>query len=453
MDGAMVTALTEMAAQLNDRRPEIAVYRDYYAGRQRVEFAGEAAQSAFGKRLERLTCNRCAGVVDAVGDRLQVVGFTDESGDTAAVDAIWRGNSLDIEQGNIHTEALMTGDAYLLIWPELRTGMPMAFPQPADRMTTLASAENPREIEAAMKVWRLRNGRWRANVYWADRLEKWTTLAIADDLPVDPRAWEPWQDEADLSWPVMYDATWSGRVPVFRFANNARMGEHGRSELRDIIPLQDRYNQTLANLAVTEEHQSFRQRWATGIQLMRDPETGKVLPPFRAGPGDLWVSTSDATRFGDFEAADLRQFLETAEGWEMRIARTSRVPLHYLLMTGTPLSGEALKTAEAPFVAKILDRQRAFGATWAEAMTFAARMAGADVTLSTVWAPAETRSERDYWELAQARRDRGVSDQAILREWGYKDAEIETFATEIADAGTVTGNAVAQAFNRGTALG
>ena len=167
----------------------------------------------------------------------------------------------------------------------------------------------------------------------------------------------------------------------------------------------------------------------------------------------MWISTSDNTRFGDFDAADMRQFLETAEGWEVRIARTARVPLHYLQMTGTPPSGEALKTAEAPFVAKIRDRQRAFGAVWEDALEFAVRMAGAEVDLTTVWESAETRSERDYWELAQAKRDRGVSDQAILREYGYTDEEIAGFAQEIADAGTVTGDAVARAFNRGTSLG
>jgi hypothetical protein len=355
-------------------------------------------------------------------------------------------------QGDVHQEALISGDAYLLVWPDLRTGMPVIFPHPADRMITLASTENPRQTEAAMKVWRMRNGRWRANIYLSDRLEKYATKAVSDDIPADPRVWEVYQDQADLTWPIAYDPTWAGAVPVFRFANNARLGEPGRSELRDIIPLQDRYNQTLANLAVTEEHQSFRQRWATGIQLMRDPETGRVLPPFKAGPGDLWISTSDSTKFGDFDAADLRQFLETAEGWEMRIARTSRVPIHYLLMSGTPLSGEALKTAEAPFVSKIQDRQRAFGSSWVDAMTFAAKIAGVDVSLDTVWQHAETRSERDFWEIAQARRDRGVSDQAILREWGYTQEEILRFEEEISASDTVTGNAVARAFNAGTSL-
>lgn len=453
MDDFVVSALSEMAGRLNDRRAEIATYRDYYAGRQRVQFAGEQAQSQFGKKLERLTCNRCAGVVDALADRLQVMGFTEATGDTAVVDAIWQANGMDLVQGDIHQEALTTGDAYLLIWPDLRTGAPVIYPHPSDRMSVVMSAENPRVLEAGLKVWRQRDGRWRANLYFADRLEKYVTKAIGDDLPIDQRAWDQWQDEADLSWPIPYDATWAGTVPVFRFANNASMGDPGRSELRDIIPLQDRYNQTLANLAVTEEHQSFRQRWATGIQLMRDPDTGKVIPPFRAGPGDLWTSTSEATKFGDFDAADMRQFLDTAEGWEMRIARTSRVPMHYLMMTGSPPSGEALKTAEAPFVAKIKDRQRAFGSTWAAAMRFAARIAGADVDLTTVWQSAETRSDRDYWELAQARRDRGISDQAILREWGYTDEEIAVFAQEIAEGSTATGDALAQAFNRGTAIG
>jgi hypothetical protein len=85
-------------------------------------------------------------------------------------------------------------------------------------------------------------------------------------------------------------------------------------------------------------------------------------------------------------------------------------------------------------------------------MTFAAKIAGVDVSLDTVWQHAETRSERDFWEIAQARRDRGVSDQAILREWGYTQEEILRFEEEISASDTVTGNAVARAFNAGTSL-
>src|SRR5690606_6192213 len=110
----------------------------------------------------------------------------------------------------------------------------------------------------AGKVWRRRDGSYRLNLYYEDRLEKYVTTQ--SNLPEPPAAAAQWMqhmDEGDLAWPLPYAF---GRVPVFHFSNNARAGEYGRSELADIIPLQDRLNQTLANLAIAEEFQSFAQR-------------------------------------------------------------------------------------------------------------------------------------------------------------------------------------------------
>src|SRR5690606_18352200 len=92
--------------------------------------------------------------------------------------------------------------------------------------------------------------------------------------------WERHSDEGDRAWPIPHTM---GRVPIFHLSVTHRPGCYGRSDIAPIIPLQDRLNLTIANQAVAEEFQSYPQRWATGIQLVSDPETGEHIHPFSAG--------------------------------------------------------------------------------------------------------------------------------------------------------------------------
>jgi hypothetical protein len=210
---------------------------------------------------------------------------------------------------------------------------------------------------------------------------------------------------------------------------------------------------TLANLAIAEEYQSYRQRWAVGLEPIIDPDTGKEISPFSAGAGDLWAVASENTKFGEFSAADLAMFGETAEGHEKRIARTAGIPMHHLMQTGAPESGEALKTAEEPFVAKVRDRQRAFGPVWEAVMSHALKIEGeADPVANINWARAESRDEREFWELAAIKREMGVSPQQILREYGYTDAEIEDMRAEFGEHTETMANLAARAFNQGAAI-
>ena len=442
-----------LTADLKAHRPTYTKYRDYYDGEQPIRFAGEKLQHAFGEELAELVCNRVAPAIDAVADRLYIQGFTTASGAANKVaDEIWRRNGMDRGHGELHIEALTAGDGYLLVWPDAE-GKARMYVQRAEWIAVDFDYENPGELRVAAKAWALSDKRWRLNLYYRDRLEKYITHNAIDDakVPDDAKLYEPFAEDGE-AWPVMYDPAWTGTVPIFHFANNGRTGEYGKSEVRALMSLQNRLNMTLANLAIAEEFQSYRQRWATGLQPILDPTTGKAISPFTAGAGELWVSTGEATKFGDFEAADLDMFGNTAEGHEIRMARTARIPLYHLLQAGAPESGEGLKTAEEPFVKKVLDRMREFGPQHEAAMGHALKVEGTEPDARVNWARAETRNEREFWELGAIKREMGVSPQQILREYGYTDAEIEQFAQEIGEHTETMAGLAARAFAQGSAI-
>ena len=90
-------------------------------------------------------------------------------------------------------------------------------------------------------------------------------------------------------------------------------------------------------------------------------------------------------------------------------------------MRGFP-SGESLRKAETRFLAKVRDRQEQFGAVWADAMSFALKVAGhRDVSLITNWEDASPVSEREMLENLRLKKELGISVEQALSEVGWDE--------------------------------
>ena len=161
----------------------------------------------------------------------------------------------------------------------------------------------------------------------------------------------------------------------------------------------------------------------------------------------------EGAQMGEFAAGDMGQFIGVQQEWDAKISRVSRVPVHWLGMSGSIPSGEALKTSEAPFVAKMQDRQADYGAVWSDAMALALQMSGygADVasTIEPVWQSAETRSEADFWRTAELKARAGVPQQQIWREAGYTPGQVDEFVQQANDQALAQAQAFGAAFDRG----
>src|SRR5205814_6300966 len=131
------------------------------------------------------------------------------------------------------------------------------------------------------------------------------------------------------------------------------------------------------------------------------------------------------------------------------------IPRHTLLMSGDFPSGESLKTAEAPLVARAQDTQIDFGDVWEEAVAFAILVANGtpDAHLTAVWAPAESRAEKDHTETVAIRRERiGISQRQAWRELDYSEDEIERMEADKETESVSAVSAFDRALNRPDAL-
>jgi hypothetical protein len=416
----------------------------YYNGDHDLKFATEKFENTFGTLFREFALNLCPVICDAVRDKLRVTGFSLDAGmqaaSPAASRAIWHRNRMGTRAGEIHKEALKNGDAYAIVWPNAR-GEAVIYPNKAANMTVVYDEDSPGRIVWAAKVWRTADKRIRLNLLYADRIEKYISKAEAEGSLPDAGGFaligNPMSQAPSPKSPATKLETVDigpgtvpnpfGVVPVFHFANNADLGTHGRSELEAAIPVQDGLNKSVLDMLVAMEFAAYRQRWAAGIEVEYDLD-GKPVRPFTAGAETLWIAGNPNAKFGDFDTAQLDQFLKVKDSFRLDMASVTGTPLHYFLQTaGNFPSGESLKKAETRFLAKVRDRQESFGQVWADAMAFALIVEGrsGDARLITEWEDPAPMAEREFLENILLKKQIGLPVRDALLEAGYGEADVE----------------------------
>lgn len=428
----------------DERAARYALYRRYLDGDHNLEYATQKFRQAFGRLFEAFSYNRCGTVVDAHADRVRVAGFgadDDSAGDDPIAQAaqdLWDAAGMDIHEGQLNVESFAMGDAYLIVsvlpdGPD--QGTVQFWPQRADQIRVHYDDERPGVIDLAAKMWRGDDERMYLNLYFTDRIEKYRTATKAHSVPTSARAFEPYQPDTDTAWPVRLAVT--DTVPVFAFHNNGRVNEYGTSELRDVIALQDAINKSLMDQLVASEFAAAPQRAILGYDAS-DPDSKAALEGLVAGVTRLLAIPADADgnvpSLAEFSAADMKQYDLIAEKWDIRISRVSRVPVHYLTGETTAESGRAKRLNEAPFVAKIEDRQKERAPQYADAVTYGLRLQGVAVDpgdLRVNFVSAAPMSEEDMWDMAAAKAQTGMPLAVVLRELGYEPDQIDDIMQKV----------------------
>ena len=433
----------DLAWAIEDVRRRQATYllcQEYYDGNHRLVFATEKYRNAFGDLFREFADNLMDDVADEPADRLQITNFTAVAAGLAQrAQDLWETNKGDSRSGRVHLDGFRSGDGMVIVWPD-SNGTPRMYPQKPEQMAVRYDDDLPDEIEVAAKVWR--EGRvYRLNLYYCDRIERYATKGTGNDggmpkaasfLPYnEPAEAEPGETpEAAEPWIEPHDY---GQV-VYHFPNGD-VSAYGTSALDDVIPLQDGLNKTLADMLVAMEFHAYPQRWATGVQVERDPISGKEIDPFQSGAERLWRTGNEAAQFGQFTQADLSQFLEVQDSFRAEIARKGGLPPHSVgAGRQSPPSGISLLVSEGRLIKRVKDRQRDWGDVWCEVMAAMLRMDGAPATtaqdIDIEWAPAETRDEKAQAETLTMKVALGVSKRQALLEMGYDEDKVDEMLGE-----------------------
>src|SRR5215475_13330082 len=210
--------------RLTFQAAQAAEYLGYYDGESAIiALLDTQERQTFRRFLDESQCNWAELVVNAVAERLNVVGFNwGASADTAW--AIWQANHLDADSELVQTDGLVTGCGYALVQPDEgnASGVSITAESPLEA-TVLYQPGSRRERLAGFK----RFADWSQNV---------TEVLILPDVIA---TWHP--NEAD---PVI-EANPAGLVGLVEVCPQPRTVGPPRSELDPAIPCVDRIHTTI----------------------------------------------------------------------------------------------------------------------------------------------------------------------------------------------------------------
>lgn len=444
-------------ALFGDRDAAYAKYQRYYDGDQDdprdIDFGTRQRTSVGGFRAAH---NICAPFVDILTERLEVRGFTVSAGrhadtgadlSTEAADAYaaelthwWQANRMDEHATTVHAQALVKGDSFVLVDYDAVRGLPrFSF---HDALSVAVKYDAFHRIEVGFKRWEEDYVDDRGQQRIRRRITKYSP-GLIEKYANEGRGWVLWQGDVDSEGqPDGGIVLWVDEagaplgVPIVHVRNKPRGDDYGRSELADVIPMQDEANRRIWYTSEAMSYQGSPQKYVINVA----PPSGG----FVSGPGGVWALTalrSDSpVTAGQFEAGPVGNMQDVSER-EIRLAAgLAGVPVHLIWPEGALPSGESLKTAESRLVAKAKDRSVTFGNAWEDVMTLAVRLhntfgaggmavPGRDVSLSTQWAGFETRSDLADENVIALRRD-DLSWQEAMRERGFDGEQIAAIRAE-----------------------
>lgn len=409
---------------------------NYYLGEHPLVFANERLREIFSGVQIRFIENWCGVVVDSMKERIQLTGFTVPDQYQEGMDVLWQENELNLESDDLHEAALVTGEAFLIVWPD-EIGQPEMYYNDPRMCHVFYESARPREKRFAAKMFEGDDGFARMTLYYPDRLEYYVSTQKASDVS-SAAAFRPDQ-EMGVSVVNEY-----GVVPVFWF----RGRRQAIGELEDVIPVQNGVNKLLTDMMVAAEFGAFRQRW-----VISNSDTSVL----RNAPNEIWnIPAGDGmgqgTTVGQFDATDLGNYLNAVERLAGDIARITRTPKHYFYGQGGDPSGEALIAMESPLNRKVKNRIERFDATWRKAIEFALQIMGVavdPVDIEPVWDEVATVQPKTEAEIRVLNTQAGIPLVTTLRREGWTDAELETLAEDKEATSADLGSALLTAFDRG----
>lgn len=427
--------LARLTKQLDERTKQFKLYDDYYRGEHPLAFATAKYSEAFGSLFESFSDNWTAMVVQAKAERLRVEGIRIGDDTESDKDAwrIWQANELDSDSSLNNTETLINGYGYMLVW---------AGDDALDENTPSITVEDPRQVTvayvpgsrrkraAALKRWVDDDGYELANVYLPDGLYKFRSMSKADSVLVIPTGWDGYSKWAPREitnepWPLPNPV---GAVPIVEFQNDPRVRTGGVSEIRHVIPVQDGINKLTADMFIAAEFSAFRQRWATGLEIPINPDTGKPIEEFKAAVSRLWSTANTDTTFGEFSETNLTNYVKAIELLVQHVAAQTSTPRHYLFQSGQSPSGDAIKSAETGLVAKVLAKQLHLGERYEEVIRLAFQFLedprGEVRDSQLVWGDPESRTEGELVDALVKMKTLGVPNEFLWERWGLSPQDI-----------------------------
>ena len=409
----MATDLEKAFKALKAKQESYNKLFNYYDGEQPLTYTSKRLKEIFKDLDAYFAENWCAVVIDSARDRVNLREIQTTSSELQArMKDLWERCELALESDEVHEASMVTGEAYLIAWPDDQE-QPDAYFNDPRLCHVFYDSEYPRRKKFAAKWWVAEDENLHMTLYYPDRLEYYATQQKAENV----ESWKAFEAMDPPSAANPYKT-----IPVFHF----RLGQRKtKSDLGNVVPIQNGINKLLTDMMVTAEYGAFPQRYVIS--------NAEVQGKLKNAPNEVWdLPAGDGmgqqTQAGQFAAAQLENYLKAIDNLATAISSITRTPKHYFFSIGSNLSGEALIAMEAPLNKKAQDRIDRFIPVWQEALAFLFQIAGQEVSpreITPVFDRPETVQPRTQAEAREINVRAGIPLATILREEGWSEAKIE----------------------------
>ncbi|MFF3006345.1 phage portal protein [Kitasatospora sp. NPDC057940] len=357
-------------------------------------------------------------------------GLPAEADSTTVEWAHWQRSRLDARQAAVYRGALTYGHAFTLTERD-RAGQVRTKGLSALRTAALyedAANDDVPYAAATVTAWPSGESIGRARL-WDARNEYSVTFRSLED-----------KKGITVSDARRHGAS---ECPVTRFAATVDLEGRTVGVIEPMIALQDRINQTVFDLLLSQTFGSSKVRTVTGMAppIQRDPETGEAVLNEIGQPIPLAINHNAKrflfaedpdVKFGSLDETPLDGFINSVDMSIRQLAAVSQTPPHHLLGQIANLSAEALLAAEQALSRKIAEFRTSFGECWERVFRLAAELAGHasaadDYRGEVIWRDMESRSLAQAADaLGKLREQLGIPKKGLWRRVpGVTQTEIE----------------------------
>lgn len=388
-------------------------------------------------------------VIDAVSNRLTITSVQPAEENQAvdeALSAFDKANLMTLVRPQLVRNTLKFGDYYLFAW-QTETGV-RVIPVDPRQARLLYGDDDPTLPSLGIRRWVLKNRHVRVDLAYRDHIESYISAGPNPNATQNTE-FVPYQVPGNDSHIVEHQF---GRPPLFHFSTGLP-GEYGTPEHRGFYATQDILLKLALGHMAAVDYTAIPQRYAI---MAADYDTSEAedqdaaqyyydqpvptprvrereaLSNLRANPGSLWYQRG-VTAFGQFDPADPAAFISPATHHLQIGATITSTPLHFFegMAGGSLPSGESLKVAMEPLIAKCRDRQATFDHGMRDfygSILTVLGFAGAEVVLR--WAPVEPTNESETWSVARDKQAAGVPVDVTLSEAGYDEDTVDQWQRE-----------------------
>lgn len=350
--------------------------RRYLRGEHDLPYMPVNAKREYRSLAERAVTNWLPLFPETFIKTLFVEGYrTRKTSDNAKAWEYWQANRLDARQGIVHRGALEYGTSYVLVLPG--DNNPVIRPLPAT---------------SAMAWYELDDDEWPADgIIRVGTMDDGVTLYDAvDDTGVYHFGSEPGADPVLLG----SETHTLGVTPLVRFRD--RLDGEATGIIRPLLTLQNRINEIVFATLIAMQYASFRQRWATGLDIPVD-EDGNPVEPFSSAVDRLWVTDDPEAKFGDFAQTSTVDHQNFYTATVKTMAAIGQIAPNLLTGDLVNLSADALAQLQSSTTAKSEEYSVIFGEAWESVFRLASLAAGDadganDTTSQVRWRETEARS-------------------------------------------------------------